>query len=54
MRIVFDPTKIKRLALDRDGETVQVLVQNDIYTVEESTERILELMAQAGVEVNII
>lgn len=54
MRIVLDPTKIKRLALDRDGKTVHVLVQNDVYTVEESTKKILELIAQAGVGVNII
>ena len=54
MRIFFDPTKIKRLALERDGKTVSVLVQNDIYVVEESTEKILELIAQAGVEVNIV
>lgn len=54
MRIFFDPTKIKRLALERDGKTVSVLVQNDIYVVEESTEKILELIALAGVEVNIV
>lgn len=54
MRIFFDPTKIKRLALERDGKTVSVLVQNDIYIVEESTEKVLELIALAGVEVNIV
>lgn len=53
-RIIIDPAKIKRLALGSDGKAVLVCVQNDIYTVKESTEKVLELIAQAGVEVNII
>jgi len=53
-RIILDPTKIKRLALGDDGKTVHILFQNDLYVVEESTEKILELIAQAGVGVNII
>lgn len=53
-RIVLDPTKIKRLALGNDGKTVHLMFQNDIYVVEESMEKVLELIDQTGVEVSIV